>query len=107
MSESTATDKGCREKHSGTPMSISSPWPLQSGWLVHTYVMKLKSVNHIYMCLGPAQPADVWGMHVACPNVYTLASAAKSSWSSRPCTNRPLKCPICNAVIQSYSMEDH
>ena len=38
---------------------------------------------------------------------YTLASAAKSSWSSRPCTNRPVKCPICYAFIQSYSMEDH
>ena len=38
---------------------------------------------------------------------YSLAQASKSSWSTRPCTNRPVKCPVCSAAIQSYSMEKH
>ena len=38
---------------------------------------------------------------------YSLATAAKSSWSTRPCTNRPMKCGACPLFIQTYSMADH
>ena len=39
---------------------------------------------------------------------YSLNSAAKSSWSTRPCTNRPMKCPAnCPFTVQSYSMAEH
>ena len=37
---------------------------------------------------------------------YSLSTAQKMSYSSRPCTNRPVKC-TCGRIIQSYSMEDH
>merc|ERR1711957_273015 len=37
---------------------------------------------------------------------YSLGSAAKCTVAS-PCTNRPIKCTICNKVVWSYSMADH
>ena len=37
---------------------------------------------------------------------YQLSSAANYAQSS-PCTNRPIQCPQCPAVIWSYSMADH
>ena len=47
---------------------------------------------------------DAWVVHVACPNVYHFGIYTHSAW---PRVAPPLKCPICYAFIQSYSMEDH
>lgn len=43
-----------------------------------------------------------------CPNLRSIRISNAATFTTRqPCTNHPLKCPICPAIVWKYNLESH